>query len=209
MSDNSSVKYVDNAPLYYRFFKRLLDIIVSIFGMIVSSPFFLISCILIKLEDGGSVIFRQERVGYKGELFYLYKLRSMTEKAEADGKPHLCEHEDKRLTKIGHFLRVHHLDEIPQLWNVLIGDMSFVGPRPERKYFVDKISAVNPHYEDLFVLRPGLFSRATLYNGYTDTMEKMLTRLEMDLEYLRVRCLWEDTKIVILTLYYILTGRKF
>lgn len=209
MSDSSSVKYVDNAPLYYRFFKRLLDIIVGIFGMIVSSPFFLISCILIKLEDGGSVIFRQERVGYKGELFYLYKLRSMTEKAEADGKPHLCEHEDKRLTKIGHFLRVHHLDEIPQLWNVLIGDMSFVGPRPERKYFVDKISAVNPHYEDLFVLRPGLFSRATLYNGYTDTMEKMLTRLEMDLEYLRVRCLWEDTKIVILTLYYILTGRKF
>lgn len=209
MSDNSSVKYVDNAPLYYRFFKRLLDIIVSIFGMTVSFPFFVISCILIKLEDGGSVIFRQERVGYKGKLFYLYKLRSMTEKAEADGKPHLCEHEDKRLTKIGHFLRVHHLDEIPQLWNVLIGDMSFVGPRPERKYFVDKISAVNPHYEDLFVLRPGLFSRATLYNGYTDTMEKMLTRLEMDLEYLRVRCLWEDTKIVILTLYYILTGRKF
>ena len=133
----------------------------------------------------------------------------MTMAAEADGKPALCQKGDKRLTRVGRFLREHHLDELPQLWNVLIGDMSFVGPRPERKFFVDKITAINPSYELLYQLRPGLFSVATLYNGYTDTMDKMLERLRMDLEYLAIRSLWLDTKIIILTATFILTGRKF
>lgn len=189
--------------------KRCLDVAGSIVGMIVLSPLFLIIYWAIKREGGKNMIFRQERVGYHGKLFTLYKFRSMRESAEADGKPALCQKNDERLTKVGRFLREHHLDELPQLWNVLKGDMSFVGPRPERKFFVDQIKAINPDYELLYQLRPGLFSSATLYNGYTDTMEKMLIRLQMDLEYLSTRSLWLDTKIICLTVFSILSGKKF
>lgn len=189
--------------------KRGLDILGSITGMIVFSPLFLLIYLVIKIENGGKVIFSQERIGYQGKPFILYKFRSMKESAEADGKPALCYQGDKRLTRVGRFLREHHLDELPQLWNVLKGDMSFVGPRPERKYFVEQIKAINPDYELLYQLRPGLFSPATLYNGYTDNMEKMLRRLRMDLDYLAHHTLWLDTKIIFLTVLSILSGKKF
>ena len=192
-----------------RVMKRVFDFIASFIGLIVFSPFMAIIYLCIKREDGGPAIFKQERIGHNGKAFMLYKFRSMTMTAEADGKPALCQKEDKRLTKIGKFLREHHLDELPQLWNVLKGEMSFVGPRPERKYFVDKIISVNPDYELLYCLRPGLFSPATLYNGYTDTMEKMLRRLNMDLAYMEKHTLWLDTKIIFLTVYSILSGKKF
>ena len=192
-----------------RVMKRVFDFIASLIGIIVFSPFMAIIYLCIKREDGGPAIFKQERIGHNGKAFMLYKFRSMTMTAEADGKPALCQKEDKRLTKIGKFLREHHLDELPQLWNVLKGEMSFVGPRPERKYFVDKIISVNPDYELLYCLRPGLFSPATLYNGYTDTMEKMLRRLNMDLAYMEKHTLWLDTKIIFLTVYSILSGKKF
>ncbi len=133
----------------------------------------------------------------------------MTPTAESDGNPKLCQKQDKRLTHIGRFLREHHLDELPQLWNVLKGDMSFVGPRPERRFFIDKIISINPSYKLLYQLRPGLFSTATLYNGYTDTMEKMLERLRMDLEYLHNRSLWMDIKIIYQTALAIVSGKKF
>ena len=189
--------------------KRGLDILGSITGMIVFSPLFLLIYLVIKIENGGKVIFSQERIGYQGKPFILYKFRSMKESAEADGKPALCCQGDKRLTRVGRFLREHHLDELPQLWNVLKGDMSFVGPRPERKYFVEQIKAINPDYELLYQLRPGLFSPATLYNGYTDNMVKMLRRLRMDLDYLAHHTLWLDTKIIFLTVLSILSGKKF
>ncbi len=189
--------------------KRGFDVVASLLGLILSSPFFLLIAILIKREDGHSPIYRQERIGYRGKPFTLYKFRSMTICSEKDGKPALCQKDDKRLTKIGRFLRHHHLDELPQLWNVLKGDMSFVGPRPERKYFADQIKAINPDYELLYQVRPGLFSPATLYNGYTDTMEKMLIRLRMDLDYLRTRTFWLDCKIILLTIASILLGKKF
>lgn len=189
--------------------KQGLDILGSITGMIVFSPLFLLIYLVIKIENGGKVIFSQERIGYQGKPFILYKFRSMKESAEADGKPALCCQGDKRLTRVGRFLREHHLDELPQLWNVLKGDMSFVGPRPERKYFVEQIKAINPDYELLYQLRPGLFSPATLYNGYTDNMEKMLRRLRMDLDYLAHHTLWLDTKIIFLTVLSILSGKKF
>lgn len=189
--------------------KRVLDFVASIIGMVVFSPLFLIIYIAIKHEDGGNAIFKQERVGYRGKIFTLYKFRSMAVTSESDGKPVLCSgKDDKRLTRVGRFLREHHLDELPQLWNVCKGEMSFVGPRPERKFFVDKIKAINPDYELLYRLRPGLFSAATLYNGYTDTMEKMLERLRMDLDYLHNRSLWLDTKIIFLTVFSILSGKK-
>ena len=189
--------------------KRVADVAGSLVALLAFSPFFLLIAWLIKQEDGGPVIFSQERIGYKGKPFTLYKFRSMRVDSEADGKPALCQKDDVRLTKIGRFLREHHLDELPQLWNVLKGEMSFVGPRPERKFFVDKIKAINPDYELLYKLRPGLFSKATLYNGYTDTMEKMLERLRMDLEYMRTRSLWVDVKIIWLTATAILGGKKF
>lgn len=205
----SKNNYQDAMSPFGRFLKRGFDIVCSILGLIVMSPAFVVVYCAIKREDGGPVIFSQERIGFHGQPFILYKFRSMKVTAESDGKPALYRKGDHRLTHIGRFLREHHLDELPQLWNVLKGDMSFVGPRPERKFFIDKIMAEDPHYELLYQLRPGLFSYATLYNGYTDTMEKMLERLRMDLEYLSTRSLWMDLKIIYLTVKSILCGEKF
>lgn len=189
--------------------KRVFDCTASCGGMIVFSPLFLAIYLAVKCDSKGPAIFKQERIGRNGKPFTLYKFRSMKVTSESDGKPALCSDGDKRLTKVGKFIREHHLDELPQLWNVAKGDMSFVGPRPERKYYIDKIMEVNPEYERLYELRPGLFSYATLHNGYTDTLEKMLKRLDYDLEYLRTRSLSMDTKIIFKTVWSILSGKKF
>ena len=200
--------HCDAMGIVERGIKRLMDIVGALAGMVVFSPLYVYVYWAIKKEDHGPAVFSQERIGYGGRPFILYKFRSMVMEAEAEG-PALCVKEDERLTKVGRFIREHHLDELPQLWNVLKGDMSMVGPRPERKFFVDKIMKENPDYQYLYQLRPGLFSKATLYNGYTDTMEKMLERLRMDLEYLDNRSLWMDVKIIFLTVTSILTGKKF
>lgn len=173
------------------YIKRILDFIIAAISIIVFSPLFLICFIAIRMEDGGPATFSQERIGKGGKPFMIYKFRSMRVDAEKDG-PALCQNEnDNRLTKVGKFLRAHHLDELPQLWNVLKGDMSFIGYRPERKYFIDIIMEHDTRYELLYKIRPGVTSYATLYNGYTDTMEKMLKRLELDLYYLEHhRCEW-------------------
>jgi lipopolysaccharide/colanic/teichoic acid biosynthesis glycosyltransferase len=129
--------------------------------------------------------------------------------AEKDG-PALYQHErDTRMTKVGKFLRDHHLDELPQLWNVVTGDMAFIGPRPERKFYIDQIMERDPRYVYLYQVRPGVTSYATLYNGYTDTLEKMLKRLELDLYYLENRSWWLDIKILFLTFTNIAFGKKF
>lgn len=190
--------------------KRLFDLCCVFASSIVFLPFFIIVYIAIKLEDGGPAIFKQERIGKGGKPFMLYKFRSMKVDAEKSGKPQLWSgEEDERLTKVGKFIRNHHLDELPQFWNIWKGDMSFVGYRPERQYFIDKIMAENPDYAKLYAMRPGVFSEATLYNGYTDTMEKMLKRLEMDLEYVQKQNLWLDITIIFKTGMSILTGKKF
>ncbi len=192
-----------------RAMKRGGDIIGALLGLVVCAPVFLLVYILLKCEGTNSVIFRQERIGYKGKPFFILKFRTMKLDSEKDGQPKLAEKEDDRLTPVGKFLRVHHLDELPQLWNVMCGDMSFVGPRPERRYFIDLIRKENPDYDYLFLMRPGLTSKATLYNGYTDTMEKMLIRLQTYLDYLQHRSLWMDVKIIFITLVFILKGKKF
>jgi lipopolysaccharide/colanic/teichoic acid biosynthesis glycosyltransferase len=189
--------------------KRGFDIVFSLLSMIVFFIPIVVIYILIKSEDGGGVFFRQERIGLHGRPFILYKFRSMKVNAEVNQQPQLCEEDDSRLTKIGAFLRNHHLDEFPQLWNILKGDMSFVGPRPERKYFIDKIMERDPSYEKLYQLRPGIFSMATLYNGYTNTMEKMLRRMYMDIDYLEKRSFTLDIKIICLTTWSIISGKKF
>ena len=140
--------------------KRMVDTLLSFAGLVCLSPAFLIVYIMLKRQADGPVIFRQERIGYKGEPFYILKFRTMRVDSEENGTPQLARKEDDRLTPVGKFLREHHLDELPQLFNVLKGDMSFVGPRPERKYFIDKIMQVNPDYEYIYQMRPGLTSMA-------------------------------------------------
>ena len=188
--------------------KRLFDITFSIIGLFIFSPLYLIIFLGIKLSCEGPVIFKQERIGKNGKPFYIYKFRTMIVNNELDGIPQLAEPNDQRLTKFGKFLRSHHLDELPQLWNVLIGDMSFIGYRPERKYFIDQIMEHDPRYVELYQMRPGITSYATLYNGYTDTMEKMLRRLELDLYYMEHQS-WElDLSIIFKTFTKIAFGKK-
>ena len=188
--------------------KRTLDILIALGCLLAFSPLILLCYAAIKVS-GGPAIYKQERIGLGGRPFYIFKFRSMVVDAEKEGEELLQQDNDPRLTKIGRFLRNHHLDELPQLWNVLIGDMAFVGPRPERKYYIDQIMLHDPRYERLYALRPGVTSYATLHNGYTDTMEKMLIRLEMDLYYLEHQSLWLDAKILMQTFLCIAFGKKF
>lgn len=188
--------------------KRIFDVTVALFCIIVFSPLYLICYLVIKMDDGGPALFNQERIGYKGKAFRIHKFRSMKINAE-NSIPLLYTDNDPRLTRVGKFLRKHHLDELPQLWNVLMGDMSFIGPRPERKYFIDQIMEHDSRYPMLYQIRPGVTSYATLYNGYTDTMEKMLRRLELDLYYLEHNSLWFDMKILLMTFCSIVFGKKF
>ena len=188
--------------------KRFLDLIVSALCLIVFSPLILVCWLAIKL-GGGPAIYKQERIGLGGRPFYIYKFRSMVVDAEKEGEELLQQDDDPRLTRIGRFLRTHHLDELPQLWNVFIGDMAFVGPRPERKFYIDQIMQRDARYERLYALRPGITSYATLKNGYTDTIDKMMVRLEMDLYYLEHQSLWTDAKILWKTFANIVSGKIF
>lgn len=199
----------DGMNVFERLVKRIFDITCSFLALIILSPVFLVVAITLLCQGDGSVFFKQERIGYKGKPFNILKFRTMRVDSESNGEPRLATVNDERLTKVGKFLREHHLDELPQLVNVLLGDMSFVGPRPERRYFIEKIRLENPNYDYLYMIRPGLTSMATLHNGYTDTMEKMLRRLDMDLEYLQKRSLWLDMKLIFTTFLFIVNGKKF
>ena len=199
-----NMEICDGMNLVERAIKKGLDTIFALLGLGILSPVFLLVYILLKKQGDGPVLFRQERIGYKGKPFYILKFRTMRIDSEKDGKPCLAKKGDERLTPVGKFLR-----ELPQLWNVFRGDMAFVGPRPERRYFIDLIRKENPDYDYIYLMRPGLTSMATLYNGYTDSMQKMLIRLQMDLEYLQQRSLFLDVKIVLTTIVFILKGKKF
>ena len=190
--------------------KRSFDVTLSGLLLIIFSPLIAICALAVKLQDGGPAIYRQERIGRGGRPFNILKFRSMRIDAEKGGCPALyAGDEDPRLTKVGRFLRQHHLDELPQLWNVFRGDMSFIGYRPERQFYIEQIMARNPRYRYLYQIRPGVTSYATLYNGYTDTLEKMLTRLDLDLYYLRNHSVMFDIKVLGLTFLNIVAGRKF
>lgn len=187
--------------------KFMFDRIIAFLLLLLFSPVFGVCYILIKREDGGPAIFKQERIGLHGRPFYIYKFRSMRTDAEKAGAMLCSGKQDNRLTKIGKFLRMHHLDELPQLWNVLIGDMSFVGPRPERKVYIDQIMQADSRYQLLYQIRPGVTSYATLYNGYTNTLAKMLRRLRYDLFYLEHASLWLDIKIMVNTFLSVFGGK--
>lgn len=182
-----------------RALKRMIDFVGAFILLLLLSPLFLIIYIIQKAKCPGPAIYKQERIGKNGKSFQIYKFRTMVVDAERDGQPQLEQDNDPRLTGFGRWLRKRHIDELPQLYNVLIGDMSFVGYRPERQYFIDMIMKENPDYALLFQTKPGITSLATIENGYTDSMEKMLIRLQMDLDYLRKRSLLLDAKIVVKT----------
>lgn len=199
----------DGMSGFERTVKRVADMLASGVCIIVFLPLFFICWLAIKLDDGGPAIYKQERIGRFGRPFYIYKFRSMRVNAEATGPSLYSGDNDPRLTKVGAFLRAHHLDELPQLWNVFCGEMAFVGPRPERKYYIDQIMEYDKRYAYLYQIRPGVTSYATFYNGYTDTMEKMLKRLEYDLYYLRHRSWALDVKVLGMTFLSIIFGKKF
>lgn len=209
--NDQEIRFIpDGMSAFERNTKRILDCLAALVALIIFSPLFVFCYFAVKCEDGGPAIFKQERIGRFGRPFIIYKFRSMKMDAEK-GKPLLLQdgHKDPRLTKIGRFLRKHHLDELPQLWNVFIGDMAFVGPRPERAYYIKLIEKEDPRYYMLYQIRPGVTSYATLYNGYTDTMEKMLVRLQYDLDYLENRSWSLDITILLKTFFFIVSGKYF
>lgn len=209
MAESSKhTEWKDSMGCVQRTVKRAVDVLFSLVGLILLSPIFLVISLMLKRQHNGCVFFRQERIGYKGVPFNICKFRTMSSAVEKNGPCLVAESNEKISTPLERFLRVHHLDELPQLWNVLKGDMSLVGPRPERKYFIDKIMEHNPDYVHLYKMRPGLTSEATLYNGYTDTMEKMLRRLDMDLDYLKKRSLMLDAEIFFKTLFSVAGGKR-
>lgn len=194
---------IDGMNGFERALKRVGDVMGALFLLIVLSPVFLYIYMRQRWNASGPVIYTQERIGKGGKPFKIYKFRTMVVDAEKDGVPQLEQDEDPRLTTFGKKLRKRHLDELPQIWNVLKGDMSFVGYRPERQFFIDQIMERNPDYQLLYQTTPGVTSIATIENGYTDTIEKMLKRLDMDLDYLRNRTLWLDAQIIFKTVFNI------
>lgn len=186
--------------------KRAFDIVVSAMGLIVLSPVFALIALQVKLSSKGPVLYSQERIGLYGLPFHIYKFRTMIEHAE-EGTPQLTRDDDPRITKIGHWLRKYRLDELPQLWNILRGDMSIVGPRPERPFFIEQIMKEAPYYCLLYKVRPGLTSWGPIRVGYTDTTEKMIERLNCDIVYVENMSLLLDLKILFFTTGVIIKGK--
>lgn len=187
--------------------KRAFDIVASAIGLILFSPLFALIALQVKISSKGPVLYSQERIGKYGLPFRIYKFRTMIDEAEADGMPHLTLDNDPRITKIGHWLRKYRLDELPQLWNILIGEMSIVGPRPERAYFINQIMEEAPYYCLLYKVRPGLTSWGPIRVGYTDTIEKMIERLNCDIVYVENMSLLLDMKILFFTIGVIINGK--
>ena len=185
--------------------KRLLDVLFSIIAIILFFPVFVVLAIIIKSSSKGPIIYKQQRIGRYGKPFYIYKLRSMVDGAE-NGSPALSSENDTRITPIGRFIRKTHLDEIPQFFNVIMGTMSLVGPRPERQYYIKQIVKRAPHYTHLQKLRPGITSWGQVKCGYASNIDEMLERLTYDMMYLKNISLYIDFKILIYTVMVSVKG---
>src|SRR5690606_38593044 len=186
--------------------KRVIDITVSATAIIILIPVYLISALFVKISSKGPVFYKQERIGLFGRPFYIIKFRSMYIDSEANG-PALSKAKDPRITPWGRIMRKWRIDELPQFFNILKGDMSLVGPRPERQYFIDKIIVTHPHYKYLHRVKPGLTSWGMVKYGYAENTDQMITRMKYDLLYIKNCNLLLDIKIILYTLKVLTQGR--
>jgi len=191
---------------FKRNLKRLADFTCSALALIILSPLFLIIAIIIRRDSSGPVFFSQERIGRSGKPFLIYKFRTMRTDAEQDG-PRLSSTLDRRITKVGRYLRKYRIDELPQFWNVLKGDMSLVGPRPERDYYIRKIMNIAPYYSKLLQVRPGITSWGMVKYGYASTIFQMVERMRYDMMYINNCSIAVDLKILGFTVRTVITGK--
>jgi exopolysaccharide biosynthesis polyprenyl glycosylphosphotransferase len=196
----------DLMPDWQRVCKRTIDIICSLVALVILSPVFIFAAIMVKFSSHGPIIYKQQRIGLFGKPFYIYKFRSMYVEAEVNG-PALSSKSDQRITQWGRFMRKWRIDELPQFVNILIGDMSLVGPRPERKHFIDIISLTHPHYKYLHKVKPGLTSWGMVQFGYAENVKEMIERMKYDLLYIENCSLALDIKITLYTFLVIIQGR--